>query len=253
MEDVNTDVSAPGAETQPVDTAADNSGGFFVPDAYKNEGWTRNLRSYDDLWKTSDSAQKMIGKKTIGIPDDKSSEQEIADFYSKLRPGKAEDYNIELDGDDKALFEKLFYDNGISARQAKALVDGYKESIERVKAPMFSADGYKQTMTERFGDKAEAKIKSVVDFVNKEGSREDKELLNALPNNVLGIVFGLIDKVQTRYAANDSDASASTGGGISGQADYSGYVKAAEELSRKPHTMADIEALKSKFNIPIIK
>ena len=94
MEDVNTDVSAPGAETQPVDTAADNSGGFFVPDAYKNEGWTRNLRSYDDLWKTSDSAQKMIGKKTIGIPDDKSSEQEIADFYSKLRPGKAEDKGL---------------------------------------------------------------------------------------------------------------------------------------------------------------
>ena len=93
----------------------------------------------------------------------------------------------------------------------------------------------------------------LVDFVNKEGSREDKELLNALPNNVLGIVFGLIDKVQTRYAANDSDTSASTGNGISGQADYSGYVKAAEELSRKPHTMADIEALKSKFNIPIIK
>lgn len=253
MEDVNTDVFAPGAETQPVDAAADNSGGFFVPDAYKNEGWTRNLRSYDDLWKTSDSAQKMIGKKTIGIPDDKSSEQEISDFYAKLRPGKAEDYNVELEGEDKALFEKLFYDNGISPRQAKALVDGYKESIRKVQGPMFSESGYKQTMNERFGSNADAKVKAVNDFITKEASQEDKALLNALPNNVLGIVYGLIDRVQTRYAANDSDTSASTGGGFSGQADYSGYVKAAEELSRKPHTMADIEALKSKFNIPIIK
>ena len=52
MEETNTDVSAPGAETQPVEPA-DNTGGFFVPDAYKNEGWTRNLKSYDwqeDNW-----------------------------------------------------------------------------------------------------------------------------------------------------------------------------------------------------------
>ena len=252
MEDVYTDVSVPGSETQPVDPA-DNNGGFFVPDAYKNEGWTRNLKSYDDLWKTSDSAQKMIGKKTIGIPDEKSTDQEIADFYAKLRPGKAEDYNVELEGDDKELFEKLFYENGISARQAKALVEGYKESIEKAKAPLFSQDGYKKTMSERFGDKADAKVKSVVDFINKESSAEDKELLNAMPNNILGIVFGLVDKVQTRYAVNDSDVSASTGGSISGDADYSGYIKAVEELSRRPHKTADIDALKSKFNIPIIK
>lgn len=252
MEETNTDVSAPGAETQPVEPA-DNTGGFFVPDAYKNEGWTRNLKSYDDLWKTSDNAQKMIGRKTIGIPDEKSTDQEIADFYSKLRPGKAEDYNIELEGDDKELFEELFYENGISARQAKALVDGYKESIEKAKAPMFSEEGYKRTMSERFGDKAEAKIKSVVDFVNREGSKEDKALLNAMPNNVLGIVFSLIDKVQTRYAVHDSDTSTASGNGALGQADYSGYIKEAEALSRRPHSLADIDALKAKFNIPVFK
>lgn len=252
MEETNTDVSAPGAETQPVEPA-DNTGGFFVPDAYKNEGWTRNLKSYDDLWKTSDNAQKMIGRKTIGIPDEKSTDQEIADFYAKLRPGKAEDYNVELEEGDKALFEKLFYENGISARQAKALVNGYKESIEKVKGPMFSEEGYKKTMSDRFGDKADAKVKSVCDFITKEASKEDKAILEAMPNNVLGIVYSLIDKVQTRYAVNDSDTSAASGAGVSGQADYSGYVKAAEALSRRPHTMADIEALKSKFNIPIIK
>lgn len=252
MEEANTDVSAPGAETQPVEPAGDN-GGFFVPEAYKNEGWTRNLKSYDDLWKTSDNAQKMIGKKTIGIPDDKSTEQEIADFYAKLRPGKAEDYNVELEEGDKALFEKLFYENGISARQAKALVNGYKESIEKVKGPMFSKEGFQQEMSGRFGEKYDDKVKSVSDFIIREAAEADKAVLDKMPNNVLGIVYSLIDKVQTRYAVNDSDTSAASGAGVSGQADYSGYVKAAEALSRRPHTMADIEALKSKFNIPIIK
>lgn len=254
MEEENTDVSAPGAETQPVEqTAAGSNGGFFVPDAYKDAGWNKNIRSYDDLWKMADNSQKLIGRKTIGIPDERSNDQEWADFYAKIRPEKAEDYAIDLEGEDKEVFENLFYENGINARQAKALVKGYKESVERAKAPMFSEEGYQKEMSVRFGDKTEAKVKAVNDFVAKEASREDKALLNALPNNVLGIVYGLIDKVQTRYAVKDSDTPAGNGGGVSGQADYAGYIKEAEALSRRPHTTADIDALKSRFNIPIIR
>lgn len=253
MSDIATDVSGQGSETQPENNTAatpGTEGGFFVPDEYKEAGWSKNIRSYDDLWKMNANAQGVIGKKTIGIPDDKSTDAEWSDFYSKTRPEKAEDYALELDGDDKGLFESLFYENGINTKQAAALVKGYKESVEKASQPLFSEDGYKKELAGRFGEQAEAKAKSVNEFIAKEADAADKAVLDRMPNNVIGIVYSLIDKVQTRYAVHDSDTGKSGNGKISVEPDWLNYAKDADKLKSHYHTTADIQALKDKYNIP---
>lgn len=255
MEEIATDVEGLGSDTQPADNVntAEETGGFFVPDEYKESGWTKNIRSYDDLWKMNANAQKVIGQKTIGIPTENSTDEEVASFYEKLRPEKAEDYAIELDGDDKALFEKLFHENGISVRQAKALVGGYKESIEKVNSHMFSQESYNKEMTERFGEKFDAKVKTVVDFITKEADEKDKAALEALPNNVLGVLYSLVDKVQTRYAVKDTDVAKAGGMKATNEPNWSDYTKAMTELATRPHSTSDIIELKNKFNIPYAK
>lgn len=252
-ENIVTDVEGQGSDTQPENNSPADNGGFFVPDEYKESGWTKNISSYDDLWKMNANAQKMIGQKTIGIPKDDASDEELLSFYSKIRPEKAEDYNIELDGDDKMLFEKLFFDNGISSKQAKALIGGYIESIEKAKAPMFSEEGYKKEMSERFGDKYDAKVKGVTDFISSEIEDKDKAVLEAMPNNVLGIVYSIIDKVQTRYAVKDTDTAKSGGVKTSTEPNWSEFTKAMGVLATRPHTTSDIFELKDKFNIPYSK
>lgn len=254
MEEIVTDVEEQGSDTQPESNAtAASDGGFFVPDEYKEAGWCKNISSYEDLWKMNANAQKMIGQKTIGIPTENSTEEELNSFYEKIRPEKAEDYAVELDGDDKALFERLFHKNGLSAKQAKALVAGYKESVERAQAPLFSQEGYIKEMTDRFGDKYEAKVKSVVDFIGREISDQDKAVLEGVPNNVLGLLYGIIDKVQTRYAVKDTDTAQGGNSPASTQPNWSEYTKAMSALSTRPHSSSDIIELKDKFNIPYAK
>lgn len=255
MEEIVTDVEEQGSDTQPENNTAtaDNNVGFFVPDEYKEAGWTKNIKSYEDLWKMNANAQKMVGQKTIGIPTENSTDEEVLNFYSKIRPEKAEDYAVELEGDDKALFEKLFFDNGISARQAKALVGGYKESVEKMNAQMFSQESYNKEMAERFGEKYDAKVKTVVDFITKEADEKDKAALEALPNNVLGVLYSLVDKVQTRYAVKDTDVAKNGSVKASNEPNWSEYTKAMSALSTRPHSTSDIIELKDKFNIPYTK
>lgn len=255
MEEATSDVYGGEPATQPdnpaTDAGAPGADQFSIPDEYKEKGWTKNIKSYDDLWKMNDSAQALIGKKTIGIPTEESSDQEWSDYYAKLRPQNATDYNVELEEGDKELFEKLFYDNGINTRQAKALVDGYKQSIAMVENELKSEAGYQQELSNRFGNEAQNISKNVIDFISREASQEDKAALNAMPNNVLGIVFSLVNKVQQRYAVKDTDTGITgRAGSDNGQPNWAEYNKAAAELARRPHKMTDLNALRDKYNIP---
>lgn len=247
-----TDVEVQGTETQPeiTETTEVTNGGFSVPEEYKNEGWTRNLTSIEDLWKMSSNAQAMIGKKTLGIPTAESTDTEWNEFYGKIRPASADDYKIEKIDGDPAEYKKLFHDNGLSQRQVDGIVKGYNEMMDKIAEPLFSKDGYTAELNKRFGDKADSISKTVNSFIEKNASEEDKIVLNKMPNNVLGVVMSLINTVQTKYAVTDTDTGATNAGTTSVEPDWYGYAKAATALSSRPHTTADLNELRVKFNIP---
>lgn len=255
MEEIS-DVNVQGAETQPDFSETDAGASseeqsFSIPDEYKEKGWTKNLKSIDDLWKMNDNAQNLIGKKTIGIPSADATDEELSEFYSKIRPENQTDYNVDLEGEDKELFESLFFENGLSQRQANALIEGYKQSVDLAEREMKSQEGYKQELVNRFGDNAQTAEKNIVDFIKKEVNEQDRAALEAMPNNVLGIVYSLINKVQERYAVKDTDTGISGKAGvIKNEPDWAAYTKAATELSKHPYQMSDLNALRDKYNIP---
>jgi hypothetical protein len=235
-------------DTQPDNTSADN-GGFFVPDEYKEAGWTQNIKNYDDLWKMNANAQNLIGRKTIGVPADDATDAEINEFYTKTRPADLNDYG--LDEDDSKDFAQLFYDNGLSKRQVSNLVAGIQKVYETQQAELVSQEGFDAEMKARFGDGAQKTAESVANLIKREASEEDKAVLEALPNNAIGALYGVVSKIMTRYAVKDTDTGVAGSGNVEKkEADWEGYNKEAQKLTSRPHTMADIVELKDKFNIP---
>lgn len=223
---------------------------FAIPEEYKQEGWTQNLKSYDDLWKMNANAQKMVGKKSL-LPNESSSDEEWQGLYQKMRPESQNDYGLEFeDADEKAFFEKTFYENGVSKKQAQAIASAYKQASAAVNAEMYDKAGYDKMMSERFGDKSGEVQKAVTDLLAKELSQEDQSAIEAMPNNIVGVLYGVVNTLRERYAIKDSDlAAGQPSNPSSGQPDFAGYAKAVEDLNHRPHSMADMEALKSRFNI----
>lgn len=254
-ETIVTDVDGQGSETQPETMETTNTtdeGGFFVPDEYKEQGWAKNISSYEDLWKMNANAQSLIGKKTIGIPTSTSTDEEWNDYYSKVRPEKAE-YGLEEWDEDNQAISDIFHKYGLAEKQAKGISNELKALQEQYTSDFYSQEAYDKEMTTRFGKDFSEKTKSITDFIKTEANDVDKELLEQLPNNVLGIVYGLIDKVRTRYAVKDTDTGKNGGGKVNTQPDWLKYNEAMNELRTRPHTTADMQSLRDKYNIPYTK
>lgn len=189
--------------------------------------------------------------KTLPIDPSTARPEQLEEFYNKVRPASADDYELtELGEDEAAFFKKQFFDNKLTKQQGEALVKAYKESIQKAEAPLFSADGFKTEMTNRFGENYQANLDKINGFVKAEAAPEDAQLIDKLPNSVIGIVYSLIDKVMTRYAVNDTDTAKNGGGNTSnGEPDYTGFVVAMQNLRGRPHDSSEVIALKKQYNI----
>lgn len=83
---------------------------FTIPDQYKEKGWSKNVKSIDDLFNQFDNAQKLIGKKTPQKPD------------------KLDDYELtekERSDDQKKVLKEMFFNADLSKDQAKKLIEQY--------------------------------------------------------------------------------------------------------------------------------
>lgn len=239
-----TDVETQGAETQPVE----NNQEFSVPDDYKDAGWASNIHSIDDLWSQHANAQKLIGKKTIGIPTDDSSEDEINEFYSKVRPEAEDKYDIDL-GEDTEVFRKIFYDNGISARQAKSITEAYKESVRKVSEGLFSEDGFKNVMQETLGDDYKEKIEKVNGFLKQYGKKSALAEIDQLPNETLGLVYSLINLTMDKYAVKEL-GSVNQKSALNSEKDMTEYMQKMQALDNDPFvTQEKRDALRREYGI----
>jgi hypothetical protein len=254
-ETIVTDVDGQGSETQPETMETTNTtddGGFFVPDEYKEQGWAKNISSYEDLWKMNANAQSLIGKKTIGIPTSTSTDEEWNDYYSKIRPEKAE-YGLEEWDEDNQAVSEVFHKYGLAEKQAKGISTELKAIQNKWEQELFSQDGFDKEMSSRFGKDFGDKAKAITDFIKKEANDVDRVALERMPNNIVGAVYGLIDKVRTRYAVKDTDTAKNGGGKVNTQPDWLKYNEAMNELRTRPHTTADMQSLRDKYNIPYTK
>lgn len=253
MESEITDVEPQGGDTQPVENTPNESPTeFVVPDTYKDAGWAKNIHSTDDLWNAHANAQQLIGKKTIGIPTADSSEQEYIDFYAKTRPETQDGYDFDLEDDaDNASFKEIFYNNGISARQAKAIVDGYKDSIRKQEDILFSEEGFKKVMQNELGNDYQGRLDEVTKFLKVNARPSQLQALEKAPNELLGLVFGLIDKTMNRYAVKELGSVENKGSTQANTIEgLTQYMNEKAKLEQNPFTtQKDLDDLKRRFGV----
>jgi len=244
-----TDVQELGSATQPAATPVETTPDFSIPDEYKEAGWASNIKSVNDLWTQHANAQKLIGKKTIGIPTADSSEQEVEDFYAKVRPESLDGYDFDLEADTD-FFKDIFHKNGISARQAKSLVEAYKESVRKSTEGLYSAEGFEKVMKENLGDDFKPKVEKVNGFLKQFGSKSALAEIENLPNETLGLVYNLINLTMDKYAVKElGSVNQKTSSSPSTQ-DLTEYVAEMKKLDANPFaTNEQRQELRRKYGI----
>lgn len=155
---------------------------FIIPEEYASHERVNQAKSIEDLCKTIVNQETLIGKKYIGIPDEKSTPEEVAKFNEALGvPTTFEGYELEAspevkaiygEGDTEAMngFKKMLHEAGVSTKQAEILKKGYDGVIgglmdqqkAKVEALNIEFDG---VITEAFGDKKDEKLQIAREFM----------------------------------------------------------------------------------------
>jgi len=190
-------------------TTADNTTTptFAPPEEYKEKGWAKNIKSVDDLWKNHSNSQELIGKKTIGIPDENSTPDQIQEYYSKTRPENAEVYTFPEDTTDeeKALYSKAFFDNGVSQAQAEGILKEHSDNIAKQKEILFSPAGMDKVFKESFGDDTEVQPKTKA-LIDKHTNDVDKGILNTLTNDQVGAMYRMANNFSKAHGSQEGGA-----------------------------------------------
>lgn len=237
---------APGAGDPPA---------FAIPDQFKDKGWATKVKSVDDLYKLVDSQDALIGKKTIEVPFDysKATGEEIEKHMAMFRPEKAEEYELKDMGEEAAEMSKIFHETGLSKYQADKLSKGLISYSQAKAQAAHGVEQYKALAKEAFGENYEPELAKAEAFLKNAFPKEYDSVIKSLPNKNLIFLQKMASMVQDKYGITDGGAKLlGVGAGAppaNDQEKMDAYWKEMEELSKRNHSMADVQAIQKKYGI----
>lgn len=225
----------------------------LTPIAYKDKDWAKNINSAEDLFKQFENAQGLIGK-SVQIPGEDASSEDWGKVYNKLgRPEKVEDYGLNLaDTADAALKEqasllsKIFYDNGLSKKQAARLLEGVqgmtKAQADKMAQDQTAKDAtFNDLLKKTFGDKEDETKKVTRGLLEKFTPKELQDKLKDMPSEQLTILAAVLKGVSDTYISEDDIRN--LGGGKAGGA------KTAEEWRKEGQDLMQSEAYRNIMHV----
>jgi len=226
---------------------------FKVPEAYKEKGWAKNIKSEEDFWKSLDNAQSAMGKKYLAPDLANMTDKERDAYYASVRPKEASEYAFPAEATDgeKQIFGELLHGLGVTKYQGDKLMEKFIEKTKGVREEAFSPEGLEKVLKTSFGDEYQVRTKELGNLLKSHVSKEDWQLFDKeLPNNVQGLVFRVLDKFQKAYGAKEGTATPPNNGGSSFNVEES--IKAVNNeiiaLSKNPlHTQKDKDILLKKL------
>ena len=125
----------PGTNPPPANQDFKSTWKEYIPEDLKDRAEWNNIKDPSDLFKNYINAQQTISK-SVRLPDEQSSPEDIAAFYTKLgKPAKKEDYTFDYtqkEGDiygkesfDFSMFQDLADKANLTESQYKALASAY--------------------------------------------------------------------------------------------------------------------------------
>ena len=177
---------------------------FKIPDEYKEAKWTAKIKSNADLFKAYDSVQKFIGKKTVGVPNADSTDEEWAEFNQKMA-GENPEYAFteNTPDEDKKFLTEMFKENGINKRGGDNIIQKYNEFLGNKLTQLKSKEGFNKIAIEKFGNNKTAN--EVYGVMEKYLDEEDNETFSSFTNEQLISVVSMVNKIKNDYGvSNDS-------------------------------------------------
>jgi hypothetical protein len=236
--------SAPTEQVQTSQPSEASQPSFSVPEAYQGKGWVEKVKSNDDLWKTLDNAQSLLGKRPAGIPTNDAPQEEWDKFFQSARPADPNGYQLpDIEGlpegvdlaSYKAEASQLLYKAGLTQKQAAIVWDEYlkmemghaKDTEAKMAEQAKALDAeFDELVKETFGDKYDVSAKAAQDLINayvpdklknilKEEAVNNPKVLTATIAALAG-AQSEIDKIKKEYGAEGSITSGGqvTGGNI---------------------------------------
>lgn len=215
------------AAAEPVATPASSEPGADwrsgLPDEIKNDPSIANLKTLEDLTKSYLSTQKLVGKKTVGLPDENSSEAEWTEFYRKLGvPEKVEDYQLKrneaipkemIDNDAVGKFLAIAIKGGVQPRVMQQLAEEFdRQLVAGLTAQQAAEEAaktqFKTDLATAYGRRADEVLErstQALDILDA-GKTVDREILARDVNAVK-----LLDLVATRILGDTIHKAASPG------------------------------------------
>lgn len=227
---------------------------FSVPKEYADKGWAKKVKSSEDVYKLIDNLDATVGKKMV-VPDfEKGDPKEIEAFINMLRPKSKDEYKFG-EGVDSELAGKgaeIFHKYGIPASLLNKAIPEFMEISKARAEKMYSKEGMEEVLKKSFGENEYKKVGGeVANFLKENLSAEDKELLESIPNEQLGLVYRLSKKIQDSYGAKETGLGGEGGEGVKG-----GNIDEVRktlrtqmaEMKNRPHTAEEYQKLLDKLS-----
>lgn len=202
-----------------------------IPEAYKDKPYLKGVDSLEKLLQNYENAQSLIGKKTIGIPDEKATDEDWQAFYNKLRPEAPDAYEFEplklpedkklvedylnqtrkpeLERDVKALFHKI----GLTKQQAQTLYQEYNQLFMKHNEDLFDEeinaykklnDEFDQLAAKTFGPKMDVALEKGGQFIRDNLTPGMEKFLPFVGNEVAILFADVAQNVARKYVSEDS-------------------------------------------------
>lgn len=224
---------------------------FAVPEPYKEKGWAKNLKNEDDLWKMLDNTQALVGKKTVALDFEKATPKEIDDYYAQLRPADKSAYDLaEMPEEQKTIYADLLHKHGISAKQGSDLAKEYMAMQKAQLEKAYDKDAFIEELKGSFGSNYEETTKKITNALSRNLNEQDKQILEGMPNQYVGAVYRLADKILSAYGAQELSTAASApspAAPTDRETIASEIRKEIRTMKMRPHTQAELSTLTGKL------
>lgn len=188
---------------EPSAEAQEQTESFSVPEGYQEKGWAKDIKSIDDLWKLTDNAQSLIGKRPEGIPSKDASDEEWNKFYKALGVPEAPDaYELKTEFEglpedlDLAPYQQkakeLAHNIGLTPEQANKLWDGYMNmTLEDAGKHKASMQEQQAELDKKFDELGNSLFGDSFKDVSEQAQ---KYLSDVLPDDLKPVVEQMSDK-----------------------------------------------------------
>lgn len=194
-----------------------------IPESYRDREYLKGIDSMDKFVEQFDNAQKLIGKKTVGIPNEESSIEEWNEFYNKMgRPESPEAYEFEdlpelpegfgRSDEETEFLKKVFHEAGLTKQQAnkilKATDEGVLEAYKKNEANLDKMiedrnKKFLEAMDNYFGDEKKEAMAVTETMLKEFVPKGMEELVKGLDDNSMLVLSAVMQNIHKSGRVED--------------------------------------------------